>query len=55
MQNEATSTQVSVVIKKFKPGYSLSDHINRKNLIQTATYKENKGSVAKFSDKSILV
>ena len=24
----------SVVIKKFKPGYSLSDHINRKNLIQ---------------------
>ena len=32
----------SVVIKKFKPGYSLSDHINRKNLIQTEPTKKNK-------------
>ncbi|MCT0447552.1 IS3 family transposase, partial [Lactococcus cremoris] len=28
--------------KKFKPGYSLSDHINRKNLIQTEPTKKNK-------------
>ena len=32
----------SVVIKKFKPGYSLSDYINRKNLIQTEPTKKNK-------------
>ena len=32
----------SVVIKKFNPGYSLSDHINRKNLIQTEPTKKNK-------------
>ncbi|WP_431523018.1 IS3 family transposase [Streptococcus lutetiensis] len=32
----------SVVIKKFKLGYSLSDHINRKNLIQTEPAKKNK-------------
>ena len=32
----------SVVIKKFKPGYSRSDHINRKNLIQTEPAKKNK-------------
>ena len=32
----------SAVIKKFKPGYSLSDHINRKNLIQTEPTKKNK-------------
>ena len=30
----------SVVIKKFKPGYSLSDYINRKNLIQTESKKK---------------
>ena len=32
----------SVVIKKFNPGYSLSDHINRINLIQTEPTKKNK-------------
>ena len=32
----------SAVIKKFKPAYSLSDHINRKNLIQTEPTKKNK-------------
>ncbi|MDM5143311.1 hypothetical protein ICE98_00382 [Lactococcus lactis] len=35
----------SVVIKKFKPGYSLSDHINRKNLIQTEPTKKNIGLI----------
>ena len=32
----------SVVLKKFKPGHSLSDGINRKNLIQNEPKKINK-------------
>ena len=32
----------SVVLKKFKPEHSLSDGINRKNLIQTEPTKKNK-------------
>ncbi|MDU0407242.1 hypothetical protein N42HA_00221 [Lactococcus lactis] len=40
----------SVVIKKSKPGYSLSDHINRKNLIQTEPTKKNK-----FGQPTLLI
>ena len=32
----------SVVLKKFKPGHSVSDGINRKNLIQNEPKKINK-------------
>lgn len=32
----------SVVIKKFKPGHSISDNINRKNLIHTEPTEKNK-------------
>ena len=40
----------SVVIKKFKPGYSLSDHINRKNLIQTESKKK-----IRFGQPTLLI
>lgn len=40
----------SVVIKKFKPGYSLSDHINRKNLIQTEPTKK-----IRFGQPTLLI
>ena len=40
----------SVVIKKFKPGYSLSDYINRKNLIQTESKKK-----IRFGQPTLLI